>query len=77
MYAKGVGVSYTFVQDGGGFPTRTIMCVFLYFERGWLKRNSIQRHGGGLQEGECGLHERVRYMLRVLLTRSNMVLYGF
>ena len=28
----------------------------LIFERGWLKRNSVQRHEGGV-----GLHLRVRY----------------
>ena len=31
------------------------------FERVWLKRNSVQRHWGGLYEGGGGLHERVGY----------------
>ena len=42
MYAKVVGGD---LHEGGGSTIYSFI-----FERGWLKGNSVQRHGGGLLE---------------------------
>ena len=55
----------------GWLTQRGVAFLYIFiplFLRGgeWLKANSVQRYGGGLHEGVGGLHERVRYMYKIV-----------